>query len=207
VCLRRERFELGRIQDREEPSFHSRQWSSAAPLTGATGNDTTCAAPATVSITICCRVFVPSKLYDAHPEWFPEIKGQRYRPARDDAHNWQPCCRTPTPRTMPPRRHATFSSGTASRQLLDRHDDTAAAGFCECEGCQALDPTDPQQQKTPRGLPNYSNRFFTFATASRPSWPRRTPTSTSAAWPTTSLSRPVVRRPSAHHSVPDGGTG
>ena len=41
--------------------------------------------------------------------------------------------------------------------------DTAAAGFCLCAACRALDPGDPAEQKTPRGMPNYSNRFFTFA--------------------------------------------
>ncbi len=41
--------------------------------------------------------------------------------------------------------------------------DTAAGGFCQCAACRALDPADPVEQKTPRGMPNYSNRFFTFA--------------------------------------------
>ena len=40
--------------------------------------------------------------------------------------------------------------------------DTSTSGFCQCAECRKLDPTDPAQQKTPRGLPNYSNRFFTF---------------------------------------------
>ena len=33
----------------------------------------------------------------------------------------------------------------------------------QCAACRALDPTDQAERKTPRGLANYSNRFFTFA--------------------------------------------
>ena len=36
------------------------------------------------------RVIVPSRDFDAHPEWFPLIGGTRFRPPSDDYQQWQP---------------------------------------------------------------------------------------------------------------------
>jgi hypothetical protein len=163
VVPRRASFGVGRLAERHEPSFKSRQWSSAAPFDkGEWERHNLCRARYSFHHNLL-NVFVASKLYDKHPEWFPEIKGQRKRPAGDNDHHWQPCLANPEV--------ARFAA-EAARKYFDAHpaassfslgmNDTAASGFCECAACRALDPTDPAQQKTPRGMPNYSNRFYTF---------------------------------------------
>jgi Domain of unknown function (DUF4838)/Glycosyl hydrolase family 67 N-terminus len=163
VVPHRESFGVGRLAEREEPSFKSRQWSSAAPFDGGEWErHNLCRARYNFHHNLL-HIFVPSKLYDQHPDWFPEIKGKRFRPPSDDSHSWQPCLANPEA--------ARYAAGVA-RKYFDANptaasfslgmNDTAAAGFCECAACRALDPADPAQQKTPRGLPNYSNRFYTF---------------------------------------------
>ncbi|MBI5394793.1 MAG: DUF4838 domain-containing protein, partial [Verrucomicrobia bacterium] len=163
VVPQRATFGVGRLAERHEPSFRSRQWSSAATFDKGEWERHNLCRPRYSFHHNLLNVFVPSKLYDQHPEWFPEIKGKRFRPAGDQAHNWQPCLAN-----AEAARHA----AETARKYFDRNpgatsfsfgmNDTAAAGFCECAACRALDPADPAQQKTPRGLPNYSNRFFTF---------------------------------------------
>jgi hypothetical protein len=164
VIPRRTRFHVGALADCEAPSFHSRQWSSAAPFDGGTWErHNLCRARYNFHHNLL-HIFVPSKIYATHPEWFPEINGKRQRPRDDNDHGWQPCLAN---------REAAQYAAQAARQYFDSHpqaacfsigmNDTAAAGFCLCAECRTLDPADPAEQKTPRGLPNYSNRFFTFA--------------------------------------------
>ncbi len=163
VVPRRASFGVGKLADREEPSFHSRLWSSAARFDrGVWERHNLCRGRYSFHHNLI-NVFVPSKLYAKHPEWFPEIKGQRKRPRDDHDHYWQPCLANPD---------AARYAAEVARKYFEAHpeaasfslgmNDTAAAGFCECAQCKALDPTDPQDQKTPRGLPNYSNRFYRF---------------------------------------------
>jgi len=164
VVPRRASFGVGRLAERHEPSFRSRLWSNAAPFDkGAWERHNLCRGRYNFHHNLI-RIFVPSKVAVEHPEWFPEINGQRRRPRDDHDHRWQPCFSNPEV--------ARFAAETA-RKYFDAHptaasfslgmNDTSADGFCQCGACRALDPTDPAQQKTPRGLPNYSNRFFTFA--------------------------------------------
>jgi hypothetical protein len=164
VIPRRSSFSVGRLADREEPSFHSRQWSAAAPFDdGVWERHNFCRARYNFHHNLL-NIFVPSKLYDVHPEWFPEVDGKRLRPKSDHDPGWQPCLSNPEV-----ARHA----AKCARQYFDAHpdaacfsigmNDTATGGFCQCAACRALDPADPAERKTPRGLPNYSNRFFTFA--------------------------------------------
>ncbi|MFH1923007.1 MAG: DUF4838 domain-containing protein, partial [Planctomycetota bacterium] len=159
----RDSFGVGRLADREEPSFHSRLWSSAAGFDGgAWERHNLCRGRYSFHHNLL-NVFVPSKLGDSHPEWFPEIDGQRRRPRDDNDHGWQPCLSNPEV--------SRYAAQVAS-EFFDRNpdassfslgmNDTGAAGFCECAACKALDPTDPKESKTPRGMPNYSNRFYTF---------------------------------------------
>jgi hypothetical protein len=164
VVPRRASFRVGPLAEREEPSFHSRQWSAAAPFDGDDWErHNLCRARYNFHHNLL-NVFVPSKLYDVHPEWFPEINGKRQRPKDDEDPGWQPCLSN-----LEAARYA----AQAARKYFDTNpqaacfsigmNDTAAAGFCLCAACRALDPSDPTEQKTPRGMPNYSNRFFTFA--------------------------------------------
>jgi hypothetical protein len=163
VVPRRASFGVGRLAERHEPSFKSRQWSSAAPFDKGEWERHNLCRPRYSFHHNLLNVFAASKLYDKHPDWFPEIKGQRKRPASDNDHHWQPCLANPEV--------ARYAAG-AARKYFDAHpaatsfslgmNDTAASGFCECAACRTLDPADPAQQKTPRGMPNYSNRFYTF---------------------------------------------
>lgn len=36
------------------------------------------------------HLFPPSRYFDTHPEFYPIVNGQRYRPTSDDDHTWQP---------------------------------------------------------------------------------------------------------------------
>lgn len=163
VVPRRASFGVGRLAGRHEPSFKSRQWSSAAPFDKGEWERHNLCRPRYSFHHNLLHVFVPSKLYDQHPEWFPEIKGKRFRPASDDAHNWQPCLANPeVARFAAEVARKFFDANPAATSFSLGMNDTAASGFCECAACRALDPADPAQQKTPRGLPNYSNRFYTF---------------------------------------------
>ncbi|NUQ62725.1 MAG: DUF4838 domain-containing protein [Pirellulales bacterium] len=163
VVPKRATFSVGELAEREEPSFHSRLWSSAAPFDGgAWERQNLCRGRYSFHHNLL-YVFPPSKLFDAHPDWYPEIDGKRRRPTDDNDHHWQPCCANA---------EAARYAAEAARKYFDANpeassfslgmNDTSASGFCECAECRKLDPTDPAQQKTPRGLPNYSNRFFTF---------------------------------------------
>jgi hypothetical protein len=163
VVPRRTTFRVGQLADREEPSFHSRQWSAAAPFDNRVWErHNFCRARYNFHHNLL-NIFVPSKLYEIHPEWFPEIDGKRQRPKDDQDPGWQPC--------LSNREVARYAAQCA-RQYFGAHpqaacfsigtNDTAAGGFCQCAACRALDPADPVERKTPRGTPNYSNRFFTF---------------------------------------------
>lgn len=103
-------------------------------------------------------IFVPSKLYDEHPDWFPLIGGKRFKPA-DGAESWQPCFGNPevaeyAAKVIIERKDANPELATVSIGVND------GGGYCECDRCKAL---DGGKERTWRGRPDYSNRFFTFA--------------------------------------------
>jgi hypothetical protein len=163
VVPRRDSLSVGPLADREQPAFHSRLWSSAAPFDhGQWERHNLCRGRYEFHHNLL-HVFVPSQLYGLRPEWFPEIQGKRFRPANDNAHNWQPCLsNADAAQFAAEAARKYFAAKPQATSFSLGMNDTAAAGFCECAECRALDPTDPQQQKTPRGMPNYSNRFYTF---------------------------------------------
>jgi len=164
VVPRRATFAVGSLTEREEPSFHSRQWSSAAPFeSGEWERHNLCRARYNFHHNLL-NIFVPSKLFDVHPEWFPEINGKRQRPHDDQDPGWQPCLsNVEAARYAAEVARRYFKANPEAACFSIGMNDTAAAGFCLCAACRALDPTDPAEQQTPRGLANYSNRFFTFA--------------------------------------------
>ena len=163
VIPKRATFSIGELTEREEPSFHSRLWSSAAPFDGgAWERHNLCRGRYSFHHNLL-HVFPPSKLFDAHPEWYPEIDGKRRRPRDDNDHHWQPCCaNAEAARYAAEVAKKYFDANPQASSFSLGMNDTSTSGFCECAECRKLDPTDPAQQKTPRGLPNYSNRFFTF---------------------------------------------
>jgi hypothetical protein len=156
-------FHVAALADREEPSFHSRLWSSAARFDrGVWERRNLCRGRYRFHHNLL-RVFVPSELKDRHPEWFPEIDGRRRLPRDDDDHGWQPCFANP---------EVSQYAARVAKEYFEQHpeassfslgiNDTSAGGFCQCAACRALDPAGPEDAKTPRGLPDYSNRFYTF---------------------------------------------
>jgi len=163
VVPSRASFGVGKLADRAEPSFHSRLWSSAARFDrGNWERHNLCRGRYSFHHNLL-HVFVPSKLYDTHPEWFPEIKGERRRPRDDNDHGWQPCLANPeAARYAAQVARESFQRNPNASSFSLGMNDTAAAGFCECAACKALDPSNPTESKTPRGMPNYSNRFYTF---------------------------------------------
>ena len=71
VVPRRASFCVGPLAEREEPSFHSRQWSAAAPFDGgAWERHNLCRSRYNFHHNLL-NIFVPSKFYDSHPEWYP----------------------------------------------------------------------------------------------------------------------------------------
>ncbi len=83
VVPSRASFSVGKLADREEPSFHSRLWSSAARFDrGTWERHNFCRGRYSFHHNLL-HVFVPSKLGDSHPEWFPEIDGRRRVPQDD----------------------------------------------------------------------------------------------------------------------------
>ncbi|NQT11313.1 MAG: DUF4838 domain-containing protein [Planctomycetes bacterium] len=163
VVPSRTSFGVGKLADREEPSFHSRLWSSAARFDhGAWERHNLCRGRYSFHHNLL-HVFVPSKLGDSHPEWFPEIDGKRKVPQDDNNHGWQPCLANPeAARYAAQIARESFEKNPDASSFSLGMNDTAVAGFCECAACKALDPTDPTELETPRGMPNYSNRFYTF---------------------------------------------
>lgn len=163
VIPKRESFTVGQLAQREEPSYQSRLWSSVARFDG--GNwerHNLCRGRYSFHHNLL-HVFPPSKLFDAHPDWYPEIDGQRRRPKDDADHHWQPCCaNAEAARYAAEVAKKYFDANPQASSFSLGMNDTSTSGFCQCAECRKLDPTDPAEQKTPRGLPNYSNRFYTF---------------------------------------------
>lgn len=150
-------FRVGSLDDREEPDYRSRLWSSAARFDGGEWERHNLMRGRYSFHHNLLHVFVPSKLYDAHPDWFPLINGKRAKFA-DDSHAWQPCL-------------SNEAAQEYAADLIIKHFDANPSatsyslgindsnGYCECAGCQALDPPGKPQF---RGRPDYSNRVFTF---------------------------------------------
>ncbi len=82
---------------------------------------------------------VPPKLYDAHPEYFPLIGGERRRPGHGDG--WQPCTSNPevVQLAIQAALKAFDADPTSFMYSLSPND---GYGWCQCDKCRALDPPD-----------------------------------------------------------------
>jgi hypothetical protein len=82
------------------------------------------------------------KYYDAHPDWWPLVKGQRQKPTQPHSHSTQLC-------TTNPQMVEELTQNLIA--VLDKEPDIEiialspndGGGFCECERCKALD--EPQR--------------------------------------------------------------
>lgn len=80
---------------------------------------------------------IPPDTFDAHPEWFPLVDGQRHRPTR--GHDFQPCASNP-------RVVEHVADAAVAYFEKSPHESTFSIGmndsnvFCECEPCLAIAP-------------------------------------------------------------------
>ncbi|NLF73391.1 MAG: DUF4838 domain-containing protein [Candidatus Anammoximicrobium sp.] len=85
-----------------------------------------------------CTLIPAEKYYDAHPDWWPLVKGQRKRPDQPHSHSTQLC-------TSNAEMVAEMTRNLIA--VLDQEPDTDiialspndGGGFCECDHCRALD--------------------------------------------------------------------
>ena len=101
------------------------------------------------------RLFPPETYTKTHPEFFPIRKGKRYFPPTNETHGWQPC----------------FSAAGIVEEAVknicayfEKHSQAPSyslgvvdsSGHCECEACQAKDPSEPNFL----GRRDVSDRYF-----------------------------------------------
>ena len=85
-----------------------------------------------------CTLIPAEKYYDAHPDWWPLVKGKRQRPTQPHSHSTQLC-------TSNPQMVAEMTRNLIA--VLDKEPDidiialspNDGGGFCECDRCVALD--------------------------------------------------------------------
>ncbi len=80
----------------------------------------------------------PEKYFDEHPEWFPLVNGKRQKSTREHSHSTQLC--TSNPEVVDKLTEGLLETLDADPTIeiitLSPND---GGGFCECEGCVALD--------------------------------------------------------------------
>ncbi|MFH0795952.1 MAG: DUF4838 domain-containing protein [Candidatus Omnitrophota bacterium] len=105
-------------------------------------------------------LFPPEKYTKTHPEFFPIISGERYLPARNNVHGWQPCF---------------FAEGIVEEAINNiceyfaNHPEATSyslgvndlGGHCECEKCLARVPG----KKNILGMKNYSDIYYEWCNA------------------------------------------
>ena len=146
------------LDDVQEPDWHSRLWSSPSRMDKMWPRRNLCRSRYSFHHNLL-HIFKVSELYDKHPDWFPLLRGKRFRPPDDDSHAWQPCLAS---------KEAAHYAAQKIIAHFDKHPEATSFsigvndshGYCQCPACKALD--DPAKP-TFRDRPNWSNRFFTFA--------------------------------------------
>ena len=90
------------------------------------------------------RNIFPLEMYDQHPEYFPEIDGQRIRPV--DSNQYQPCVSNPevvqiTANAAIRKFKEDPTLGSVSLGMNDSN------RFCECQACLAIAPPEIVEKK------------------------------------------------------------
>ncbi len=147
------------LDDRQEPDWRSRLWSSAARMDPMWEKRNLCR-PRYEFHHNLLNVLKPSEVYDQHPEWYPLIDGKRISKPPDGTEGWQPCFANKEMAAWVGQKIVAYfdEHPTATSYSLGIND-VGASGYCQCAGCQAL---DDRTKPTFRDRPNYSNRVFTF---------------------------------------------
>lgn len=148
-----------KLDDRQEPAWQSRLWSSVSRMDPMWEKRNLCRARYNFHHNLL-NVLKPSLVYDQHPEWFPLINGQRIPKPADDAHSWQPNFASREMAAWVAQQIIAYfdANPTATSYSLGIND-VGDGGYCQCPDCQAL---DDKAKPTFRDRPNYSNRVFTF---------------------------------------------
>ena len=139
---------------RQQPVFFSRQFSglSGAQVTWARRNRMHARVEFHHNLH---RLFPPESYTKTHPDFFPMRNGQRYFPATNDTHGWQPCF---TAEGMVEEAVANIC------RYFDEHPDATSyslgvvdsSGHCECPNCQAKDTGE----KNFLGRRDVSDRYY-----------------------------------------------
>lgn len=102
------------------------------------------------------RVFTAAE-FDAHPAWFPVVRGQRLRPRDADDHHWQPSLARPdVAEFAAARARAAFAADPARRSFALGMNDTVRFD----QGPETRTLVEPLRWF--RGMPDYSPLVFTF---------------------------------------------
>ena len=157
---RKPTFAVPALDRTEAPAWLSRQWSAADRADKGEWNRRNLLR-ARFAFHHYLNVWLKPPLFDQHPDWFPlRPNGQRYRP-RDDDHSWQPCMSNPAvAEYVATLVIEQFARNPATLSASLGVNDSDWRGYCQCDGCKALDVPG---KKARHGGPDYANRFFTFA--------------------------------------------
>ena len=106
------------------------------------------------------KIIVPSKYGKEHPEYFPEVNGERRVPTSDWAAGFQPCMTNDDVIRL---------CAEAALQYFEENPDAVCfslgmndlGGYCECAKCRAAN--GGTERKNSRGLPDYARVYFGFA--------------------------------------------
>ena len=153
-------FALSALDRTEAPAWLSRQWSAADRADRGEWNRRNLLR-ARFSFHHYLNVWLKPALFEAHPDWFPlRPGGGRYRPREVD-HSWQPCLSNPgVAEYVADQIMAQFERNPATLSASIGVNDSDWRGYCQCDGCKALDVPG---KLSLHGGPDYANRFFTFA--------------------------------------------
>jgi Domain of unknown function (DUF4838) len=82
------------------------------------------------------NLFPPETYTKSHPEFFPMLKGERFLPATNSTHHWQPCFTAPGIVEEAVKNINAFfeANPDATSYSLGAND---SSGYCECENCMA----------------------------------------------------------------------
>ena len=115
------------------------------------------------------HIIVPSKHGEKHPEYFPEIGGERKVPKSDRPVGFQPCMTNDA---------VVRICAEAAAEHFDAHSDALSfsigindhGGFCECPKCREIN--GPPRLNS-RGLPDFSRLLFYFGNRVATALPER----------------------------------
>ena len=104
------------------------------------------------------RLLPPETYTEAHPEWFPMQNGERFLPATNDTHRWQPCFTAPGLVEEAVKNITQYfrDNPDVPSYSLGTND---SSGYCQCEQCVAR----ISGEKNFLGRTDYSDLYYDWA--------------------------------------------